>query len=126
VSQQRAEDAYKKVLDRNLLGPTEEQARLVVETAKRTTEAAELRLKQLKSGLSYQATGAEITAAQASLAAAQARLDQSRPKRTGRLTPRMQRRLNRPKLAAVGQDREPIRSCKRRSQGSLRAGREGR
>jgi multidrug efflux pump subunit AcrA (membrane-fusion protein) len=87
VSQQRAEDAYKKVLDRNLLGPTEEQARLVVETAKRTTEAAELRLKQLKSGLSYQATGAEITAAQASLEAAQARLDQLKAEANGQANP---------------------------------------
>src|SRR5512143_2201909 len=60
VSQQAAEDAYKKVLDNKLYGPTEEQARLAVETAKRTTAAAELRLKQLKSGSAYQATGAEI------------------------------------------------------------------
>jgi multidrug efflux pump subunit AcrA (membrane-fusion protein) len=87
VSQQAAEDAYKRVLDRNLLGPTEEQARLVVETAKRTTEAAELRLKQLKSGMSYQATGAEIAAAQARLDAAQTRLAQLTAEANGQPNP---------------------------------------
>jgi HlyD family secretion protein len=87
VSQRAAEDAYKKVLDRNLLGPTEEQARLVVETAKRTTAAAELRLKQLKSGLSYQATGAEIAAAQARLKAGQAQLDQLQAETKGQPNP---------------------------------------
>jgi len=87
VSQRAAEDAYKKVLDRNLLGPTEEQARLVVETAKRTTEAAELRLKQLKSGLVYQATGAEIAAAKGRLDAAQARLAQLKAEANGQPNP---------------------------------------
>ena len=87
VNQQAAEDAYKRVLDRKLYGPTEEQARLVVDTAKRTTEAAELRLKQLKSGLSYQATGAEIAAAQARLQAAQARLDQLQAETKGQPDP---------------------------------------
>jgi multidrug efflux pump subunit AcrA (membrane-fusion protein) len=87
VSQQAAEDAYKKVLDRKLYGPTEEQSRLVVETAKRTTEAAELRLKQLKSGSARQATGAEIAAAQARLDAAQARLDQLRAEANGKPNP---------------------------------------
>ncbi len=87
VSQQAAEDAYKKVLDNKLYGPTEEQARLVVESAKRTTEAAELRLKQLKSGSAYQATGAEIAAAQAGLAAAQVRLDQLKAEANGQPNP---------------------------------------
>ena len=87
VSQQAAEDAYKKVLDRKLYGPTEEQARLVVETAKRTTEAAELRRKQLKSGLAYQATDAEIAAAQARLEAAQARLSQLQAEAQGHPNP---------------------------------------
>ena len=87
VSQQAAEDAYQKVLDKKLYGPTEEQARLVVETAKRTTQAAELRLKQLKSGSAVQATGAEIEAAQARLAAAQARLDQSKAEANGQPNP---------------------------------------
>jgi len=87
VSQQAAEDAYQKVLDNKLYGPTEEQARLMVETAKRTTQAAELRLKQLKSGLAVAATGAEIEAAQAHLAAAQARLDQLKTEATGKPNP---------------------------------------
>jgi HlyD family secretion protein len=87
VSQQAAEDAYKKVLEKNLLGPTEEQARLAVDTAKRTTEAAELRLKQLKSGSAVQATRAEIEAAQARLTAAQARLDQLKAEANGQPNP---------------------------------------
>ena len=87
VSQQAAEDAYQTVLDKNLYGPTEEQARLVVETAKSTTQAAELRLKQLKSGLAVVATGAEIKAAQARLAAAQARADQLKAEASGKPNP---------------------------------------
>jgi multidrug efflux pump subunit AcrA (membrane-fusion protein) len=87
VSQQAAEDAYKKVLDNKLYGPTEEQARLAVDTAKRTTAAAELRLKQLKSGLTYQATSAAIAAAQAGLTAAQARLDQLKAEANGQPNP---------------------------------------
>ena len=87
VSQQAAEDAYQKVLDKKLYGSTEEQARLAVATAKSTTQAAELRLQQLKSGLAVQATGAEIEAAQASLAAAQARLDQLKSEANGQPNP---------------------------------------
>ncbi len=87
VSQRAAEDAYKKVLDRKLYGPTEEQARLTMETAQHATEAAELRLQQLKSGSTYQAAGAEIVAAQARLAAAQARLDQLTAEANGKPNP---------------------------------------
>jgi HlyD family secretion protein len=88
VSQQAAEDAYQKVLDNKLYGPTEEQARLVVESAKSATAAAELRLKQLKSGsASYRATGAEIAAAQAQLDAAKARLDQLNAEANGKPNP---------------------------------------
>jgi HlyD family secretion protein len=87
VSQQAAEDAYKKVLDNKLYGPTEEQARLKVESAKRTTEAAELRLKQLKSGSTYQAAGADIVAAQARLEAAQAKLAQLEAEANGQPNP---------------------------------------
>jgi multidrug resistance efflux pump len=87
LSQQAAEDAYKTVLDRKLYGPTEEQARLMVETAKRTTQAAELRLKQLRSGLAVVATGAEIEAAQARLTAAQARADQLKAEASGKPNP---------------------------------------
>jgi HlyD family secretion protein len=87
VSQQAAEDAYKTVLDKKLYGPTEEQARLVVETAKSATQAAELRLKQLKSGLAVVATGAEIEAAQAHLTAAQARANQLKAEASGKPNP---------------------------------------
>ncbi len=87
VSQQAAEDAYQKVLDNKLFGPTEEQARLMVESAKSTTTAAELRLKQLQSGSTYRATSAEIAAAQAQLAAAQAQLDQLKAEANGKPNP---------------------------------------
>ena len=87
VSQQAAEDAYKRVLDRKLYGPTEERSRLALETAKRTTKAAELRLQQLKSGSATQATDADITAAQARLAAAQSRLDQLKAEAQGQPNP---------------------------------------
>jgi multidrug resistance efflux pump len=87
VSQQSAEDAYQTVLDKKLYGPTEEQARLVVETARRTTQAAELRLKQLKSGLGVAATKAEIEAAEAGLVAAQARAAQLKAEASGTLNP---------------------------------------
>ncbi len=88
LSQQTAEDAYKKVIDKHLYGRTEEQARLAVENAKSMTAAAELRLKQLKSGsATYQATAAEIEAAQARLNAAQARLDQLKSEANGQPNP---------------------------------------
>ncbi|CAG0928853.1 hypothetical protein TFLX_01100 [Thermoflexales bacterium] len=88
VSQQAAEDAYQQVLDNKLYGPTEERARLVMESAKSSTAAAELRLKQLKSGsASYRATSAEIGAAQAQLVAAQTRLDQLNAEAKGNPNP---------------------------------------
>jgi multidrug resistance efflux pump len=88
VKQQEAEYAYKKVIDKGLYGPAEEQARLAVENAKRETEAAQLRLNQLKSGsASYRAQSAEITAAQARLDAAQVRLDQLKAEATGKPNP---------------------------------------
>lgn len=87
MSQQAAEDAYQTVLDKKLYGPTEEQARLAMETAKRTTQAAELRLRQLRSGLAVAATAAEIEAAQARLTAAQARADQLKAEAAGKPNP---------------------------------------
>jgi multidrug resistance efflux pump len=88
VDQQAAEDAYQKVLDNKQYGPTEERARLAVDSAKSETTAAELRLKQLKSGsASYQATAAEIGAAQARLAAAQAQLDELKAEAGGKPNP---------------------------------------
>lgn len=88
LNQQGAEDAYKKVLDKHLYGPTEEQARLTVENAKRATQAAQLRLNQLKSGsANYGAQSAEITASQARLDAAQARLDELKAEVNGKPNP---------------------------------------
>jgi HlyD family secretion protein len=87
VSQRAAEDAYKKVLDSKLFGPREEQARLAVETAKSTTEAAQLRLNQLKSGSAYQANAAETSAAQARLEAAQMQLDELKAEASGQPNP---------------------------------------
>ena len=88
MKQQAAEDAYKKVIDKGLYGPTEEQARLAVETAKRETQAAQLRLKQLKSGsANYSAQSAEIAASQARLDAAQVRLDQLKAEASGKPNP---------------------------------------
>jgi HlyD family secretion protein len=88
VKQQEAEYAYKNVIDKGLYGPTEEQARLAVENAKRETEAAQLRLNQLKSGsASYRAQSEEIAASQARLDAAQVRLDQLKAEATGKPNP---------------------------------------
>jgi HlyD family secretion protein len=88
MKQQGAEDAYKKVINKGLYGPTEEQARLAVDTARRETEAAQLRLKQLKSGsANYNAQSAEIAASQARLDAAQVRLDQLKAEANGKLNP---------------------------------------
>ena len=88
VNQRQAEDAYKKVIDKNLLGPKEEQARLVVENAKRATTAAQLRLDQLKSGsASSLANNAGLAAAQASLSAAQAKLDRLNAEAGGQPNP---------------------------------------
>ena len=104
VSQQAAEDVHQTVLDNELYGPTEEQARLAVEMAKRTTEAAELRLAQLKSGSTHRATAAEIEAARARLAAAQARLDQLKAEANGQPNPTY--------AAAIQQAEAALRSAK--------------
>ena len=88
VKQQAAEDAHKKVIDKGLLGPTEEQARLAVEAAQSETQAAQLRLNQLKSGsANYRAQSASISASQARLAAAQAQLDQLNAEADGKPNP---------------------------------------
>lgn len=88
VSQRAAEDAYQKVLDKKLYGPTEEQARLVVENAKRETQAAQLRLDQLKVGsLNDRANKADLTAANARLQAAQTNLDELNAEAGGKPNP---------------------------------------
>jgi multidrug resistance efflux pump len=77
LDQKAAEDAYKKILDKNQLGPTEEAQRLVVQSARRATEAAQIRLNQIRRGsVNDQSNAASIAAAQARLAAAEANLTQ--------------------------------------------------
>jgi HlyD family secretion protein len=88
VKQRAVEDTYKKIIERGQLGPTEEQARLAVEVAKSETQAAQLRLNQLKSGsANYRAQSASIAASQARLAAAQAQLDQLKAEANGKPNP---------------------------------------
>ncbi len=88
LDQQAAEDAYKDVIDKNQLGPTEEAARLVVENAKRATEAAQIRLNQVRYGsLNDQSNVASLAAAEARLAAAQATLKQLQAEANGQPNP---------------------------------------
>ncbi len=88
LSQQVAEDAHQKAMDKKLYGPTEEQTRLAMENAQRATAAAQLRLAQLQSGsANYGATAAEISAAQAQRAAAQARLAELQAEASGNPNP---------------------------------------
>ena len=117
-SARRPKMLTRKCSTSKLYGPTEEQARLVVETAKRDTEAAKLRLKQLKSGsASYHATGrrdrsgAGTTRRGAGAArSAEGRSEWASPIR------RMRRRFNRPRPHCKPPRQPwPIRNCARRS-----------
>ena len=88
LDQKAAEDAYKEVTDKNQLGPTEEQARLAVENAKRATEAAQIRLNQIRRGsLSDAANAASVSAVQAGLTAAEANLAQLKAESGGQPNP---------------------------------------
>jgi len=88
LDQKAAEDAYKKVLDKGQLGPTEEAARLVVESAKRATEAAQIRLNQIRRGsLNDQSNAASLAAAEGRLAAAEANLKQLQAEANGQPNP---------------------------------------
>ncbi len=88
LDQKQAEDAYKRVIDKKLFGPTEEQARLAVENARRATEAAQIRLDQLKRGSpSDRANAAGIAAATAQLKAAEANLAQLQAEASGQPNP---------------------------------------
>ncbi|MBI5564608.1 MAG: HlyD family efflux transporter periplasmic adaptor subunit [Chloroflexi bacterium] len=88
LDQKAAEDAYKKVLDKKLYGPTEEAQRLVVQNAQRATEAAQIRLNQIRRGsLNDQSNAAGIAAAEARLAAAETNLKQLQAEASGQPNP---------------------------------------
>ena len=88
VDQLQMQDQYDHIVDTRQLGPTEEQARLNLENAKRATQAAQLRLDQLKTGSPFdRANGAEVAAAEAQLQAAQANLDELKAEANGQPNP---------------------------------------
>ncbi|HEY4691321.1 MAG TPA: biotin/lipoyl-binding protein [Anaerolineae bacterium] len=75
-AQQQVQTTYDRIIELELLGSTEEQARLALETAIKATQAAQARVDALKSGSpSDRADSAQIAAASASFKAAQARLE---------------------------------------------------
>ncbi len=91
ANQQQAQKTYDDILQANKLGPTEEQARLMLESAKRSTEAAQLRLDQLKSGSPLaRSNNLALAAAQAQLQAAQANLDELTAEANGKPNPTYQ------------------------------------
>jgi multidrug resistance efflux pump len=76
-AQQQAQSAHDRLVEHEILGAPEEQARLALESAVKTTEAAQARVDALKEGSpSDRAESAQIAAAAASMQAAQTRLDQ--------------------------------------------------
>ncbi len=84
-AQQQAQTAYDRMIELEMLGTVEEQARLALETAIKNTRAAQARVDALKSGSpSDRADSAQIAAASASLGAAQARLDQVKAEAAGK------------------------------------------
>jgi len=89
LTQKQLQDQYDELIKhKELLGPTEERARLTLENAKRTTAAAQLRLNQLKTGsLNDRANAAEVAAAAAQLQAAQANLDELQAEANGQPNP---------------------------------------
>jgi multidrug resistance efflux pump len=108
VIQNQAQDAYDHIIETGQLGPTEESARLVLENAKRETQAARLRLDQLKSGsLNDRAHTANLAAANARLQAAQANLDELKAEANGQLNPTYE--------AAVQQAEAVLQSARLRS-----------
>lgn len=91
ANQQQAQQAYADIIQTNKLGPTEEQARLMLETAQRATEAAQLRLDQLKNGSPQaRSNNLALAAAQAQLEAAQANLDELTAEVNGKPNPTYQ------------------------------------
>lgn len=75
-AQQQADTAHNKLLEYKKYGTVEETARLALETAIQNTQAAQIRVDQLKKGSPIdQAQGAQVAAASEALKAAQSRLD---------------------------------------------------
>jgi HlyD family secretion protein len=91
ANQQQAQKTYDDIIKSNKLGPTEEQARLMLENTKRATEAAQLRLDQLKSGsLLARSNSLALAATQSQLHAAQANLDELNAEANGKPNPTYQ------------------------------------
>jgi multidrug efflux pump subunit AcrA (membrane-fusion protein) len=84
VAEKQQQDAYDHLIETNQLGATEERARLALESAKRATEAARLRLNQVKTD---RTGSADLAAANARLTAAQANLDQLQAEASGKPNP---------------------------------------
>ncbi|HZY44151.1 MAG TPA: HlyD family efflux transporter periplasmic adaptor subunit, partial [Anaerolineae bacterium] len=91
ANQQQAQRAYDDILKANKLGATEEQARLMLENARRSTAAAQLRFDQLKSGsLLARSNSLALAAAQAQQQAAQVNLDELTAEANGKPNPTYQ------------------------------------
>jgi HlyD family secretion protein len=84
VNEKQAQDAHDHIIKTNQLGRMEEQARLILETAQRATEAAQLRLNQLKND---RTNSANLAAASAQLTAAQANREQLQAEANGKPNP---------------------------------------
>jgi multidrug efflux pump subunit AcrA (membrane-fusion protein) len=98
--QQQAQRAYDDILKSNQLGAIEEQARLILESAKRSAAAAQVRFDQLKSG-SQQARSLSLSvvAAQSRLQAAQANLDELKAEANGQPNPTYQAAIHQAEAA---------------------------
>lgn len=111
VNEEQTQDAYDHIIKTNQLGRTEEQARLILENAKRATEAAQTRLNQLKSD---RTNSANLTAASAQLTAAQTNLEQLQAEANGKPNPTY--------AAAIQQAEAALQSTKARmAEAELRA-----
>lgn len=83
-AQQQAQTGYDRLLELEILGSPEEQARLALQSAFSVTEAAQTRVNQLQRGsLSDRADSAQVAAASASLLAAQSQLEQLQAEASG-------------------------------------------
>ena len=84
-AQQQTQTAYDRIVELELLGETEERARLALQSAIMATQAAQARVDALKAGSpGDRADAAQIAAAVASQKAAQARLDQLKAEAEGK------------------------------------------